>query len=176
MIVTYFGRHNETSFDGLRPTLEAPSTRWSEWMPTGVHSSDTGIRDEMRWAYRHVGHHNLMLMDEWGRYNERHSLMPTVLSWCYLGLCWVTYVLLNFPLLGGGFSEIGLLANVMWHVWGLLVWLRVMLCVLALYDESIATWVSYGFGQWMTDPLFRSTSLICLSTKKKYMRVTMKMW
>ena len=56
--VTYFGGHNETSFDGLRPTLEAPSTSWSEWMPTGVHSSDTGIRDEMRLAYRHVGHHN----------------------------------------------------------------------------------------------------------------------
>ena len=46
--VTYLGGHNETSFDGLRPTLEAPSTSWSEWMPTGIHSSDTGIRNEMR--------------------------------------------------------------------------------------------------------------------------------
>jgi hypothetical protein len=46
--VTYFGGHNATFIDGLRPTLEAPSTSWSEWMPTGVHSSDTGIRDEMR--------------------------------------------------------------------------------------------------------------------------------
>jgi hypothetical protein len=46
--VTYFGGHNATFIDGLRPTLEAPSTNWSEWMPTGVHSSDTGIRDEMR--------------------------------------------------------------------------------------------------------------------------------
>jgi hypothetical protein len=46
--VTYFGGHNATSIDGLRPTLEAPSTSWSEWIPTGVHSSDTGIRDEMR--------------------------------------------------------------------------------------------------------------------------------
>jgi hypothetical protein len=46
--VTYFGRHNATFIDGLRPTLEAPSTSWSEWMPTGVQSSDTGIRDEMR--------------------------------------------------------------------------------------------------------------------------------
>jgi hypothetical protein len=43
-----FGGHNATFIDGLRPTLEAPSTSWSEWMPTGVHSSDTGIRDEMR--------------------------------------------------------------------------------------------------------------------------------
>jgi hypothetical protein len=46
--VTYFGGHNATFIDGLRPTLEAPSTSWSEWIPTGVHSSDTGIRDEMR--------------------------------------------------------------------------------------------------------------------------------
>jgi len=46
--VTYFCGHNATFIDGLRPTLEAPSTSWSEWMPTGVHSSDTGIRDEMR--------------------------------------------------------------------------------------------------------------------------------
>jgi hypothetical protein len=46
--VTYFGGHNATSIDGLRPTLEAPSTSWSEWMLTGVHSSDTGIHDEMR--------------------------------------------------------------------------------------------------------------------------------
>jgi hypothetical protein len=63
--VTYFGGHNATFIDGLRPTLEAPSTSWSEWMPTGVHSSDTGIRDEMRWAYRYLGHHNNVLMDEW---------------------------------------------------------------------------------------------------------------
>jgi hypothetical protein len=46
--VTYFCGHNASFIDGLRPTLEAPSTSWSEWMPTGVHSSDTGIRDEMR--------------------------------------------------------------------------------------------------------------------------------
>jgi hypothetical protein len=46
--VTYFGGHNATFIDGLRPTLEAPSTSWSGWMPTGVHSSNTGIRDEMR--------------------------------------------------------------------------------------------------------------------------------
>jgi hypothetical protein len=46
--VTCFGGHNVTSIDGLRPTLEAPSMSWSEWMLTGVHSSDTGIRDEMR--------------------------------------------------------------------------------------------------------------------------------
>jgi hypothetical protein len=45
--VTYFGGHNVTFIDGLRHTLEAPSTSWSEWMPTGVNSSDTGIRDEM---------------------------------------------------------------------------------------------------------------------------------
>jgi hypothetical protein len=46
--VTCFGGHNATSIDGLRPTMEAPSTSWSEWMPTGVHSSDTSIHDEMR--------------------------------------------------------------------------------------------------------------------------------
>jgi hypothetical protein len=28
--VTYFGGHNATFIDGLRPTLEAPSTSWSE--------------------------------------------------------------------------------------------------------------------------------------------------
>ena len=45
--VTYFFGHNAASSDGLRPTLGAPSTSWSEWMLTGVHSSETGIRDEM---------------------------------------------------------------------------------------------------------------------------------
>ena len=39
-ILTYWGRHLQV------PTLLAASTRWSEWMPTGVHSSDTGIRKE----------------------------------------------------------------------------------------------------------------------------------
>ena len=47
-MAVYFGRPIETFFVGLRPTLEAPSTCWSEWMPTGVHSSDTGMRNVMR--------------------------------------------------------------------------------------------------------------------------------
>ena len=46
--VHYLGGHIETFIVGLRPTLEAISTYWSEWMSTVVDSSDTCIRNEMR--------------------------------------------------------------------------------------------------------------------------------
>ena len=65
--VHYLGGNIETFIVGLRPTLEATSTYWSEWMSTGVHSSYPGIRNEMRWACRHVGHHYMCwtLMSVW---------------------------------------------------------------------------------------------------------------
>jgi hypothetical protein len=44
--VSYWGRHVETIDDGSGPHIVGNSTSWSEWMPTGVHSSDTGIRKE----------------------------------------------------------------------------------------------------------------------------------
>ena len=132
-------RNLETFSDGLRSSLEAPSTSWSEWMPTGI--TQTLPVSAMRWDETNTLIHEMKMNSRM----KRHLLMRTSSLVCYLGLWWATHSLpgLSTTLTIGGFCEIDLLANVRRKEWGIFVWLWLMSCVLALYAECLT------FQEWL---------------------------